>query len=315
MAVEETVKPKPGEEKDFWDKAHIILGPIATLMTAITIAMVSYMASNYLNRNQENEAKTRLYTELMSRREESESALRKDMFTSIINSILGGSTIEEGSSTIDEKILQLELLAYNFHESLNLTPLFKYLDRRNNAETRDAKLREGFKDRLYSMSREVTNKQIASLENVSNTEKFVFCYDSINCPDMNSTFSCTFQDSVRNGSGFDSIQHIVRLTILEMDTINRSVEVRLNICTRIAGKEDKCANPAFTIDFFEFPMIDNTRLINDKRCSVVMRDFDTVNKFMEIDIIFFPGSHSSLKERPYYDDIVSKLLPSRGGSE
>ncbi len=303
MATEETVKPKPGQKKDTWDKASIILSPIATLMTAITIATVSYIASDYLNRNQENEAKTRLYTELMSRREESESALRKDMFTSIINSLLGSS------STIDEKILQLELLAYNFHESLNLTPLFTYLDRRNKTDTKDPVLRKSFKERIYKMSREVTNKQIASLEGVSTTEKFNYCYDTVNCQGMSSTFSCTFQDSVRNGSGYDSIQHIARLTILSMDTINHSVEVRLNICTRMPGRQDKCLNPAFTIDFFEFPMIDNTRLINDKRCSVVMRDFDTVNKFIEIDIIFFPGSHSSLKERPYYDDIVAKLLP------
>jgi hypothetical protein len=305
MATEETVKPNREKEnhKDIWDKANIILGPVASLMTAITIAAVSIVASNYLNRNQDYEARTRLYTELMSRREESESALRKDMFTSIINSILAGS------SSMDEKILQLELLAYNFHESLNLTPLFTYLDRRNNLETKDPVLRASYNERLYTMSREVTNKQIASLEGVSATEKFNYCYDPLNCPEMSSTFSCTFQDSVRNGKKVDSIQHIVRLTILEMDTIRRSVEVRLNICTRLPGAEDKCANPAFTIDFFEFPMIDNTRLINDKRCSVVMRDFDTVNKFIEIDIIFFPGTHSSLKERPYYDDIVAKLLP------
>lgn len=305
MGTEETVKPQPENEKpkDAWDKANIILGPVATLMTAITIAMVSYIASDYLNRNQENEAKTRLYTELMSRREESESALRKDMFTSIINSILAGS------STMDEKILQLELLAYNFHESLNLTPLFTYLDRRNNTETQDPRLRASFNERLYTMSREVTNKQIASLEGVSTTEKFNFCYDTVNCPGMSPTYSCIFNDIVKNGDFVDTIQHLVNLTILKMDTLRRSLEMRLIICTRLPDKEDKCANPAFTIDFFEFPMIDNTRLINDKRCSVVMRDFDTVNKFIEIDIIFFPGTHSSLKERPYYDDIVAKLLP------
>jgi len=309
MAAEETVKPK--NKRDAWDKAKIILGPVASLMTAFTIALVSYIASGYLNRNQENEAKTRLYTELMSRREESESALRKDMFTSIINSILSGGT---AGSTIDEKILQLELLAYNFHESLNLTPLFTYLDRKNNAETKDPKLRATYKERLYRMSREVTNKQIASLEGVSAIEKFNFCYDTVNCAGMSSTFSCTFQDSLRNGDHWDSIQHIVRLTILDIDTVVRSLNVRLNICTRIPEKEDKCANPSFTIDFFEFPMIDNTRLINDKRCAVVMRDFDTENKFVEMDLIFFPGSHSSLKERPYYDDIVAKLLPGKGGS-
>jgi hypothetical protein len=305
MGNKETVTPEPEHKKDFWDKANIILSPLASLLTAITIAMVSYMASDYLNRNQENEAKTRLYTELMSRREESESALRKDMFTSIINSILGGS------STIDEKILQLELLAYNFHESLNLTPLFTYLDRRNNTDTKDPKTQRAYKERLYNMSREVTNKQIASLENVSMTEKFNYCYDTTMCPDMSATFSCVFQDSIQTEGEWDSVQHIVRLSILSMDTVARSIEVRLNICTQIPGRKDKCANPAFTVDFFEFPMIDNTRLINDKRCSVVLRDFDTVNKFIEVDIIFFPGSHSSLKERPYYDDIVSKLLPGK----
>lgn len=306
MDTKKTVDSNHGNKKDAWDKANIILTPMAGLLTAITIASVSYFASDYLNRNQENEAKTRLYTELMSRREESESALRKDMFTSIINSILAGS------SSIDEKILQLELLAYNFHESLNLTPLFTYLDRKNNSETKDPKQQAMYKERLYTMSREVTNKQIASLENVSSTEKFNYCYDTINCPGMSPTFSCVFKDVMRSGVKTDSIEHIVRLTILEMDTANRSVEVQLVICTRVPDHEDKCANPVFTIDFFEFPMIDNTRLINDKRCSVIMRDFDTVNKFIEIDVIFFPGTHSSLKERPYYDDIVSKLLPTKG---
>jgi len=304
MGVEENVNPtNKKQEKDFWDKINIILGPVGGVVTALSIALVSYYASDYLNKNQENEAKTRLYTELMSRREESESALRKDMFTSIISTIL-----REGS-TLDERILQLELLAYNFHESLNLMPFFTYLDRRNNLDTKDPKLRVGYRDRLYNMSREVTSKQIASLEGVSRIEKFVYCYDTINCPGAENTFSTTFYDSIVNGNQVDSITHIVYLTISEMDTLNNSINVSLKVCTRQGQQEDKCAQPAFSIDFFEFPMIDNTRLINDKRVSAVLRDFDKVNKFIELDLIFFPGSHSSLKERPYYDDIVSKLLP------
>jgi len=306
MGVEENVKPRDNkQEKDFWDKINIILGPLGGVVTALSIALVSYFASDYLNKNQENEAKTRLYTELMSRREESESALRKDMFTSII------STILKENATLDERILQLELLAYNFHESLNLMPFFTYLDRRNNLDTKDPKLREGYRDRLYNMSREVTSKQIASLEGVSRIEKFVYCYDKINCAGADSIFSTTFYDSIVNGNKVDSITHIVYLTISKMDTLNNSINVSLKVCTREGQQEDKCAQPAFTIDFFEFPMIDNTRLINDKRISAVLRDFDKVNKFIELDLIFFPGSHSSLKERPYYDDIVSKLLPSR----
>jgi len=304
MAAEEDVESTKKKEKDFWDKLHIVLGPVGGLLTAFSIALVSYIASDYLNANQENEAKTRLYTELMSRREESESALRKDMFTSIL-----GTFLKEESS-IDERILQLELLAYNFHESLNLMPLFAYLDRRNREETKDPIKRKIFRDRLYTMSREVTNKQIASLEGVSEMEQFVYCYDTVNCPGTSNTYECVFYD-IANTKQADSIQHLVHLTIGDFDTLSMSANVSLKICTRVGSAEDKCAQPAFAVDFFEFPMIDNTRLINDKRCAVVMRDFDLINKFIELDLIFFPGSHSSLKERPYYDDIVSKLLPDR----
>jgi hypothetical protein len=303
MAAKETVK-NTGSEKDFWDKAEIILHPVGGLITAVTIAIVSYYASDYINKNQENEAKTRLYTELMSKREESESALRKDMFTSIIGTIL------RDSDEMDEKILQLELLAYNFHESLNLTPLFTYLNRRNNNETTDPRLYKTYRNRIYDMSKEVTTKQLASLEGVAKTERFVYFYDSL-AFNPNDTFSCTFIDTIHTGKEALPVQHLVHMTIQEKDTLNSTVKLGLKICTRIPGKEDKVVDPSFVIDFFEFPMIDNTRLINDKRCAVVLRDFDPQNQFIELDLIFFPGSHSSLKERPYYDDIVAKLLPSR----
>jgi hypothetical protein len=303
MADKETVK-KTGEEKDIWDKAEIILHPLGGLITAITIALVSYYASDYINKNQENEAKTRLYTELMSKREESESAVRKDMFSSIINSLL------KESVTMDEKILQLELLAYNFHESLNLTPLFTYLNRRNVIETKDPELNASYKRRLFDMSKEVTSKQLASLEGVASIEKFVYFYDSL-AFSQNDTFSTTFYDSIGTGRDIETVKHLVHLTILEKDTVTSSVKVRLKIYTRVPGKQDKVVTPDFVIDFFEFPMIDNTRLINDKRCAVVLRDFDSINKFIELDVVFFPGSHSSLKERPYYDDIVAKLLPKK----
>ena len=303
MADKETVD-KPKGEKDFWDKAEIILHPLGGLVTAVTIALVSYYASDYINRNQENEAKTRLYTELMSKREESESALRKDMFSSIINSLL------KESVTMDEKILQLELLAYNFHESLNLTPLFTYLNRRNDIETKDPELNASYKQRLFYMSKEVTTKQLASLEGVASIDKFVYFYDSL-AFSPNDTFSTMFIDSMNNGGKLEMVQHLVHLTILEKNPETPSVKVRLKVYTRIKGKEDKVVDPDFVVDFFEFPMIDNTRLINDKRCAVVLRDFDTANQFIELDVVFFPGSHSSLKERPYYDDIVAKLLPRR----
>ena len=162
MDTEEPLVPKK-EKRDTWDKIEIILHPIGGLITALTIALVSYYGSAYLNNKQNNDSKIRLYTELMSSREQAESALRKDMF----NSILG--TILKDSHSLDENILQLELLAYNFHESLNLMPLFVYLDRQIAAE-KNIQLKEAYRNRLYKMAGDVISKQISSLEGAATRE-------------------------------------------------------------------------------------------------------------------------------------------------
>jgi len=308
MDTKEPVTPKK-EKRDFWDKIQIILHPIGGLITALTIALVSYFGSSYLSNRQDNESKIRLYTELMSSREQAESALRKDMF----NSILG--TILKDSQSLDENILQLELLAYNFHESLNLMPLFAYLDRQINAE-KDFRKKEEFRKRLYKMARDVTSKQISSLEGGASRETMFITFpgDSIDYkPGLSQELaidwkdSKTLYDSVYVGETKNVYKRVVFLNALEYNVDEKSVNVRLDIETSVNDKFINMVTQEFTIDYFQFPMIDNTRLSNDMRCAVVMRDFDFPN-FIEVDILYFPGSHSSLKEKPYYDEVVKKLL-------
>ena len=89
----------PPKHRDAWDKAEIILKPVGGLLTAVAVALLGFWTSSYLReresresllqeRLQTSETNARLYSELTSRREESESALRKDMFKSIIDSFL-----------------------------------------------------------------------------------------------------------------------------------------------------------------------------------------------------------------------------------
>ena len=168
MDAEEPIVPKK-EKRDKWDKIVIILQPLGGIITALTIGLVSYFGTSYLNSKQNNDSKIRLYTELMSGREAAESALRKDMF----NSILG--TILKDSHSLNENILQLELLAYNFHESLNLMPLFVYLNRQISTE-KNTRLREEYRKRLYKMASDVTSKQISSLEGAATRESMFITF-------------------------------------------------------------------------------------------------------------------------------------------
>ena len=313
MDTKEPLIPQK-EKRDFWDKLQIVMQPIGGLLTALTIALVSYFGSSYLNNKQNNEAKISLYTQLMSSREQSESALRKDMF----NSILG--TILKDSHSLDENILQLELLAYNFHESLNLMPLFVYMSRQIALE-KNIQLKTDYQKRLYKMAGDVISKQISSLEGAAASETMFISFpgDSIKYkPGLSQDFamdwkdSKVFYDTIKSGNSNSVYKRVVFLKASGFNVDEKTVNVRLDIETSVNDKFVNMVTQEFTIDYFQFPMIDNTRLSNDMRCSVVMRDFDYPN-FVEVDILYFPGSHSSLKEKPYYDDVVKKLLMDKEG--
>src|SRR5436190_19905222 len=119
------------EAKSKWEKADIVLKPVGGLLTALAVAAFGFFGSQFLanqqkkdaenrERLQRNDTNARLFAELITKREEADSLLRKDMFNSII-----GTFLKPGSSSYEEKVLKLELLSYNFHEALDLGPLFK----------------------------------------------------------------------------------------------------------------------------------------------------------------------------------------------
>jgi hypothetical protein len=231
----------------------------------------------------------------------------------MFNSIL--STILKDSHSLDENILQLELLAYNFHESLNLMPLFVYMDRQIAAE-KNLRLKAAYRNRLYKMAGDVISKQISSLEGAASRETMFITFpaDSVRYKPgvseevaMDWKESKVFYDTVRAGNTSNFYKRVVYLKALAYNVEEKTVKVRLDIETSLNDKFVNMVTQEFTIDYFQFPMIDNTRLSNDMRCAVVMRDFAYPN-YIEVDILYFPGSHSSLKERPYYDEVVKKLL-------
>ena len=74
--------------KDPWDKFEIVLRPLNGLLTAVAVGLLGYYTSNIVRQQETRDSNERVYTELMSSREQSESGLRKDMFQSIIQGFL-----------------------------------------------------------------------------------------------------------------------------------------------------------------------------------------------------------------------------------
>jgi hypothetical protein len=52
-------------------------------------------------------------------------------------------------------------------------------------------------------------------------------------------------------------------------------------------------------------MIDNTRLSNDQRVAMVLTNLN--NAGAGLSLVYFPGSRASLREKPYYEEILRKL--------
>jgi hypothetical protein len=69
----------------------------------------------------------------------------------------------------------------------------------------------------------------------------------------------------------------------------------------------------FWVGYFDFPMIDNTRLSRDQRCAIVLNNFDGRASTADLTLVFFPGKYAGLREKPYYDEVVARLLAANRG--
>lgn len=281
------------KEKDFWDKAAIVLQPVGGLMAALAVAGLGFFGSQFIERRQSEEARARFTSELISKREEADSALRKDMFVSIIQSFLRAD-----STSIDDRLLKLELLAYNFHESLNLKPLFFQLERDAN-RSGGAKSGE-LRDRLSKVAREVTRKEMVVLEEAGKSFERTVDVDEL----------------VRNPGGIPleaatlTLNHVERnfaLVVKKVDVARKEMQMRLEVKTRNEDTgEYRTDDAEFWVGYYDFPMIDHVRLSRDQRFAVILKNFGGGSA--RIAAVYFPGSYASLKEKPYVQELVNNLL-------
>ena len=153
-------------QKSLWDWFELL----AKFMPAILVAIIAFMGNQFLQNKQKADSNLKLYTQLLANKENSENTLRKDMFSEMLQSFLspteGGQEDDIGSDEktikkIRKDLLSLELLARNFHESLDMKPLFKHvlmeiIRPRINLKRQDRKLRRrieasGLIDRLATV--------------------------------------------------------------------------------------------------------------------------------------------------------------------
>jgi len=125
----------------------------------------------------------------------------------------------------------------------------------------------------------------------------------------------------------DGVRRKVTLTFSEVDHCEKTILVDLQIVRILDSKNDKPAEAAleksgdeipsrkFQLDFFNFPKVDNTRLLDNHRFAIVMEDFNIKDDpQIAITGVVFPAEYASLRDRPGMREAL-QLLKSALKSE
>ncbi len=284
-----------GKTRDRWDKIDILLKPVGGLLTGIALAIVGYFTTDVLEKQQAAETNRRLYAEIMSSREKADSDLRKEMFNAIINAFL-----DPESATLEEKVLALELLAYNFHDVIDLSPLFKHVAR--SIETFAGDNRDDLRDQLERVAREVIDKQLAALGDAGMLIPMSLSFEEVDNGTQSFDEHLFPMRSDLSTEGDE--KRYIFIEALHQFPETQEIKLRLE-----SGSPENRFNPEidiiFKVGFFDFPMIDNTRLSHSQRIAVALTRWTDYGA--ELALVYFPGSRASLKEKPYYDEVIEQI--------
>jgi hypothetical protein len=297
--------------KDWWERVDIILKPVGGALTAIAVGLVGYFGTQSLNRTQAQDTDVRLYAQLMSQREDAETSLRQNMFNSIIGTFLKPKTVG-----VKEKVLNLELLSYNFHEALDLAPLFQDVYRELD-DSPASPATDNLKRRLERAADEVKTKQIATLEDAGLKQDMTLDLRELGQkPEGIKLIDGALTSRLMDSDGVTPLpdSHF-KVEALLVDQKKRQIRIKLEVKTpqkktsASSENQNDTTYSVFWISPFDFPMINNTRLPYGQRCAIVLRRFG--NPMAQLTLVTFPGSRASLKEKPFFDEAMRELLYTR----
>jgi hypothetical protein len=314
----------PSSQAQLIEWAKIALIPIV-------IALIGYYFTTWQKDRDDTENNIRLYTQLVSQREQSDSQLRTEMFKAVIEKFLSGGK----SGDVHDMVLKLELLAYNFHESLDLGPLFKEVLRNLDLPSRaSADEQKKLRKRLDTAANTIVFQQVAVLSvngqrwsasispeeaRESSTNNSYLIDQEIMEPGARRNEPVGITGSTKEATPPGRTGRQLRLQVLAMDLRHREVEVRLLVQSQSDGTT--VVDRHFIVSLYDFPMLDNTRLPNGERCSVVLTDFfvderasdkdQQRNSFANLDVVVFPATSASLKERIEYDELLRNMLRNK----
>lgn len=255
------------------------LDVVLKAITAIGALLAGVFIPITINYNQEKNRETQLYVQIMTQREQSDSALRSQMFNALIGSYFGQDILKDP----EKQMTYLHLLTLNFQDFFDARPLFEDLSKRVDPEQRK---------RLLGIARSAADRQVNLLTKPDNAPlELGFCIDATDdCPRMRS-FTLKGKDR-------------------EYPFAVRLIDVGpTEILVRVSSADEKFnfKTVEFGVSYFDTPFMDNTKLVDGSRFSFVLRNADSQRKIASMEVVVFPEEYMNLRDRPYFDEMLFRL--------
>jgi hypothetical protein len=268
---------------------------LTVLGIPLALAYLSHRYEETTTRNQAADARLRLYTELLTSREQADSGLRKDMFGKVLDTFM---TKRDGD--IDQQLVELELLAANFQDSLNLSPLFRQIRRK--IDTQPPKEKQAFTERLESVANDVKDRQIEALELVGakmdGSVNFAQLEAGTSAPIVDKELAFSDPGSADTAASGNTGLHKrhFHAEALEWDKVQHRLLVQVH---------DGAKQWVIGVDPFDFPLVDYTRISNTERFTVAMTSYS--DEYAQLKFLYFPSSRSGVSDKPYIDQVLASL--------
>lgn len=271
-------------------KVHI---EIVKAIGTIAIPLVLFQANWQLQERAKDRDARQIALEMQNSREASEAQMKASMFAKLLEQY------ESRAIAVDpqQKLFILELLVYNFGDSLNLSPII-------NDVLIDAKAASQLSDdvvkRIAKALREAASKQVAMLRNAPNA----LVHDielEINNTKSVEVLHC------EDGKTAPT-QHRIHITL---DSLERDEKIQDLQTANITLRYDDVTGASpyiqpISIDGTDLPLIDNTPLRSGYRLSILVAQIDDKNS-KRFKLVLFPQELSSIRERPNARDYLRFL--------
>jgi len=345
MADEKTAAPA----RDFWDRVELI----SKIVGGVSIPIVGLLLTYVLHTQTESSQKAQLYASITTGREKADSDVRSQMFSRLLDRYLGTSGGTQGTlEEFRDRVMFLDLLRANFEEYFNARPLFSRLyEQLRDKEARASADRgswSALRQQLVAIAKDTTSRQVARLVRSGHlTEEIVVplgdaessgppvrrriaLYPTRGLAGFTEIFKLSDDDwGPREVDRGQTKRHSITIRVKEIIDSSAKVSVLLyqDVFDKGEFKPAQSLPPdlrpiEFEVSYFATPYMDNTRLFDGSRFSVIYDGCidpsvtDEVCRFplkpsaqpkAQFKVVVFDEAFLSQRDRPYIDQILEKI--------